>query len=847
MPNKKQTKLKFNQVLATALITVLLSFTPSANAESESSIRAARGVLNRVLGEAHTQGIKLSLRSQVSGYDVYEYRATDGTLQVSGSSTVALCRGVYDYIRANKLGTVGWAGARLSLPDQWPESKPREVVTPFKIRHSYNVVTFGYTTPYWTWQRWQQELDWQAMHGYNMVLAPVATEAIATRVWKKMGLNQKEIDAFYTGPAHLPWQRMGNIQAVGGTLPPEWHTDQIALQKKLLARMRELGIEPVIQGFAGFVPAATKRIYPEAKLQATYWTGGFGKHQHPSIVMPDNPLFAKIMKSFLIEWKKEFGEVSHVLVDSFNEMQLPTSKDTVTKLLRSYGRNTYQALTAAIPDATWVLQGWMFSYQRNIWNDQTLGALVKDVPDDKLLILDYAHDYNPGWDYFSAFHGKTWAMGYVPNMGGKTSYVGKMHFYANQVAKVLDNKQHGNLVGFTLSGEGLENNEVLYELMSDTAWSSKAIDLDQWLPAYAANRYGSDSAIIKEAWQDLRLSVYSSFTDHPAYGWQKVSLRRGTAYNDPQFVAAIQKFLSVAPELESSANYTDDAVEMAAQALALRAQDWFVASQQALTQGMMDESKVAGKRGIELLLEADRLLESHSQYRLENWINFARSHSKNKAINDTFEHNARQLVTIWGPPINDYSCRLWSGLIRDYYVPRMQQMLESHWSGTAFHQAKWEASWVASTGVTPVKPYASPATTAQQLVERAYAGKIPTFTIDKANVIGHWTPAQMKTEWTTIQWELPVSQLKNLQGIRFLYTRGSHRLDIRSVTIVADGQKIAQDKHEGTTGIQHKNNLYTFKLPKHIQANNSCLIKAEVRSEGGTDSYGQLLLVNQQP
>ncbi len=75
-----------------------------------------------------------------------------------------------------------------------------------------------------------------------MVLAMEGTEAIATRVWKRLGLTQKEINEFYTGPAHLPFHRMGCVCQVGGTLPPEWHTKQLALQHKLLERMKELGI-----------------------------------------------------------------------------------------------------------------------------------------------------------------------------------------------------------------------------------------------------------------------------------------------------------------------------------------------------------------------------------------------------------------------------------------------------------------------------------------------------------------------------------------------------------------------------------------------------------------------------
>ena len=56
--------------------------------------------------------------------------------------------------------------------------------SPCRIRHCYNVVTAGYTFPYWTWERWEQELDWLAMHGYNMIMAPVATEGI--RPWTEL-------------------------------------------------------------------------------------------------------------------------------------------------------------------------------------------------------------------------------------------------------------------------------------------------------------------------------------------------------------------------------------------------------------------------------------------------------------------------------------------------------------------------------------------------------------------------------------------------------------------------------------------------------------------------------------
>ncbi|QQL44468.1 alpha-N-acetylglucosaminidase [Sulfuriroseicoccus oceanibius] len=824
-------------------ITLCTLMTLGALPAASPALDATKGVLKRTLGEEAAARIELAPIPQENGQDVYEYSATPEKLTVKGSSQVAMCRGVYDYLRAKKLGTVGWAGARLNIPEQWPVAEPTRQVCPFKIRHSYNVVTAGYTFPYWTWERWEQELDWQAMHGFNMAMAPVATEAIATKVWLGLGLKQEEIDRFYTGPAHLPWQRMGNIQNVGGTLTAAWHRDQIALQHKILKRMRELGMEPVVQAFAGFVPEEISRVFPDAELHKTSWEAGFGQGQRPVVMMPDTPAFAKIMKRYLTEWQKEFGDARYILVDSFNEMKLPKTGTPPTELLRGYGGATYKAITSAIPDAVWVLQGWMFSYQRYIWNNETMGALLQDVPDDKLFILDYAHDYNPGWDYFDAFHGKTWAMGFVPNMGGKTAYVGKIDFYASQAAKVLASPDKGNLVGFTISGEALENNEVIYEVMSDSSWSKDAIGIDTWLPAYVENRYQTGSQTAIDAWMELRRSVYSSFTDHPHYGWQKGAFNRGTAHRSDAFVAGIQKFLSVADELHANANYRDDAIEMAAQALGMRADEWFILAQSRFTMGMIEESKEAGEQAIELLLEADRLLESHSYLRMASWIDFARSHDGSAEEKNDWERSARQLVTIWGPPINDYSCRLWSGLIRDFYAPRMQKQLEAMWTGESFNRAQWEAAWVKSLGLSPVEPYANPALAAAEAVQKAYSKPLPNAGGDDREVVGRWTPDQIGTEWTTIEWQLPTAKLKTLKGVTFLYTRGKHRLDIQSAAVIADGNEVAIDKHDGSTGLQHVQNFYRLKIPEGTQANNSCVLRVVVRSDGGTDSFGEVFLV----
>ena len=38
-------------------------------------------------------------------------------------------------------------------------------------RYFMNVCTFGYSYAFWTWDRWEREIDWMALNGINIPLA----------------------------------------------------------------------------------------------------------------------------------------------------------------------------------------------------------------------------------------------------------------------------------------------------------------------------------------------------------------------------------------------------------------------------------------------------------------------------------------------------------------------------------------------------------------------------------------------------------------------------------------------------------------------------------------------------
>jgi alpha-N-acetylglucosaminidase len=351
-----------------------------------------------------------------------------------------------------------------------------------------------------------------------------------------------------------------------------------------------------------------------------------------------------------------------------------------------------------------------------------------------MLILDYANDYNcnwwrcgTNWELFGSFYNKPWVYGVVPNMGGKVPYNGFLSFYATHAAEVLQSPKKGRLVGFCNCAEALENNEPIYELLSDVAWRSEAVDLDQWTKRYCLNRFGKYSEAMKTAWTLLRQSCYGSFTDHPHFGWQYGEWGPGTVNRDPKYFQAVEAFLSCAEELGQAPLYRNDAIELAATYLSLKADDRFQLAQQAHNAGQKELRDRAADQGLELLSEVDRLLESHPLDRLQRWLDFARSHGETETLKRYYESNARRIVTVWGPspPVNDYSCRMWSGLIRDYYRERMARYFDRLKTGKAYDRAAWEEQWVCGSGISKIEPFADPLAAAVELVKKASEQALP--------------------------------------------------------------------------------------------------------------------------
>jgi alpha-N-acetylglucosaminidase len=692
----------------------------SAPPSRQSAVSSARDVLARQLGERAAE-FDLAWIAPEDGREVYEIEVTDGRIKAAGSSGVAICRAVYSYLRDFCNAMITWSGRHLDLPSRWPALAPRHVVCPYKFVQYLNPCTYGYTMAFWNWARWERELDWMALHGINMPLAMEGQEAIWQRVWLSLGLTQAELDQFSTGPAHLPWHRMGNVNNFDGPLPQHWIDEKRILQGKILDRMRDLGMKPVAPAFAGFVPQGFKRVNPAAETFTLLWLPQefktIPRKTRTFILHPgERALYRQIGKRFIEEYKAEYGEVEYYLADTFNELAVPVSKEHRYEDLERFGRTVFEGILAGDPNGTWVMQGWLFVYDSRFWDNRSVEALLRGVPDNRMLIIDYANDLAPDvrgkyaagqWKLQKAFFGKQWINGMAHTFGGNNNIKGNLALIASEPADVLHSEERGKLVGWGICPEGIENNEVVYELMADAGWHGDRIDLVTWIPDYCTSRYGSCPAAMRQAWTLLLESAYSSHIWMTKQAWQGEPSDHPVAVSvnsNPTFERAVDLFLSCAPELSSSELYRNDLIELVVQAAGGHVDKALGEATQAADAEQHDAAAQHSGRALAWLERIDALMNLRQDRRLESWTQAARSWARCDDEAAYYDENARRLITTWGwPELSDYASRVWSGLTRDYYAARWSAYFEARRAGAHFSLDLWQQTWLSSP-YRPSKP-----------------------------------------------------------------------------------------------------------------------------------------------
>ena len=682
-----------------------------ANTMAADDVEQAQALARR-LSPALAGKVEFRKIAAADGKDVFTLGSEGNKVIIGGNNAGSMAVGLNRYLNRYCKATVSWyADVAVELPRVLPDvSVAKRVTARVPQRFFLNYCTWGYTMPFWQWHDWERFIDWMALNGVNLPLAITGQEAVWYNVWTRLGMSDKQVRSYFTGPAYLPWHRMANIDGWCGPLPKTWLDSQTTLQQRIVERERALNMRPVLPAFAGHVPGALRDLFPDADIQALGSWAGFDEQYRTYFLNSEDPLYSRIQRMFLEEQTRLFGTDHIYGIDPFNEVDPPSFEPDY---LNKVTRHIYESLTAVDPEAEWLQMAWFLYYQRKDYTRERTHAMLTGVPQGKMTMLDYYCEYKEMWREHDSFYGQPFIWCYLGNFGGNTNVQGRVKQAGERIELAL--KEAGsNLVGIGSTLEGLDVQQFPYEYILEKAWDFAKTD-EQVVNELADRHAGSENPSARKAWELLYDNVLyitpGNFAaplpcSYPAMGKEN----RAVKYNPHELLAVWDALLE--QDRVTTDAMTIDLLWVGRQLLG----DLFLAEKQEFDKAckLRDKNGVFNHSAlmVELLSDLDDLNSHHPHATLGQWLKQARRLGKTSKVKDYYEMNARRLITTWGGSLNDYACRNWSGLMWGYYAKRwdiyIREATSAVISGMEFDAAaqrdatdKFQQQWATMTEEAP--------------------------------------------------------------------------------------------------------------------------------------------------
>jgi len=620
--------------------------------------------------------------------DFFELDQKGNKVVVRGNNYVSIATGINWYLKYYAGINLSWNGMQADLPEVLPPVLKKERhETDLKLRYDFNYCTFSYSMAFWDWKRWEQEIDWMALHGINLPLAMVGTDVVWKNVLEELGYTREEINAFIAGPGFQAWWLMNNLEGWGGPNPDSWYERQEELQKRILKRMREYGIEPVLPGYSGMVPHNAKDRLGLNVADPGRWNG----YPRPAFLQPTDPQFERIAALYYREMTRLYGKASYYSMDPFHEGGNTSGVD-----LEAAGKAIWKAMKQANPRAAWVVQA---------WGANPRPQMIRNLPAGDMVVLDLFSESRPQWgDPASSWYRKEgfgqhdWLFCMLLNYGGNVGLHGKMAHLIEEFYKAKDSSFGKTLKGVGMTMEGIENNPVMYELLCELPWREQRFSKDEWLEGYLKARYGKSDSQVSQAWMLLSNTIYncpaastqqgtheSILCARPSWkAYQVSSWSEMSDYYDPaDVIRAAGMMVEAAERFRGNNNFEYDLVDIVRQAVAEKGRLMYRVLVDAYKAGDRELFKLSSDRFLRLILMQDRLLATRPEFKVGRWLESARNLGSTEEEKDWYEWNARVQITTWGNRVaaddgglHDYAHREWNGLLRDFYYLRWKTWLD---------------------------------------------------------------------------------------------------------------------------------------------------------------------------
>lgn len=641
--------------------------------------------------------------------DFFELSSNNNKIVVKGNNFVSIATGINWYLKYYAGIHLSWNNMSNPLPDLLPIiEKPIRVNCNVKYRYDLNFCTFSYSMAFWDWERWEREIDWMALHGINLSLAVTGSEGVWVNVLKRLNYNDREIDDFIAGPAFSAWWLMNNLEGWGGPNYKRWYKRQVSLQQKILERLREYGIEPVLPGYCGMIPSNANEKLGLNAVNTGLWCG----YKRPFFILPNDSNFNYIANIYYSEQEKLFGKTNFYAIDPFHEGGTTEGID-----MAEAGKTIINAMKRCNNDAVWVAQGWQGNPNKE---------MISPIRKGDMLILDLHSESAPQWEHYQ---GHNWSYCMLLNFGGNVGLHGKFDAVIDGFYDVKESN-NSSLKGIGMTPEGIENNTIMFELLTELAWRNERFDKDVWIKDYVKARYGYCDSTLVNVWKILRYSIYNApkenkqqgthesiFCTRPALGVRNASKWANCEdyYNPQEIIKATTLMVEIADNYRGNNNFEYDLTDILRQAISEKGRLVLKEIEYAFDSNNKELLNKKCDEFLNLILAQDYLLSCRKEFMVGNWIESARKMGKTRKERDLYEWNAKVQITTWGDRnasenggLRDYAHKEWNGILKDLYYNRWKLFFDCLKNGKNLDNFDWysfDEYWIKNKKSYPNKPY----------------------------------------------------------------------------------------------------------------------------------------------
>lgn len=592
-----------------------------------------------------------------NGYDCYEIYSEGKKVVLAGNSPLSQAMAYYDYL-GKYHGVVITSGdydisTISSAP--LPEEKISRTIKK-KIRAMTSYESFSLNGNFRGFDRWEKEIDFMAMHGFNRALQPVGFDGVLFRTLTDIGMPENFCLEFSSGPAFLMNQLTGNIAGTNSVNSKEYLERKITVGKLISDRERSLGIEPIFPAAIPSVPFSLRKKYIKMDIfKAPMW------HNFPPIffIRPKNAFFSVFNKKFLTIQREVLGETHSYIFEGVYE----SDKKGYNSHLADLGKALEEMLGEFDAEAVCYL------------HTSSINAdFFKNCLGDRYIFLDNCEMSKSS----DILNGRK----YIPEISGNR--YGRTGIYGN-VQKLCDNPFANSELGGALSFDTFDINPVYCAAALKAITTDGNFDRDEFIRDFCVKRYKTDS-FTDDIISLIDLCSSDECTGSIICARPCTNVKHTAPYDTMERDYDFHKLYPIAQNIAGSDDKKIDAMRADLQSIVRQflsdlAYPVYIKATEFFKEKNVRNFEQASNLFLEICEDIDRLLRTREETNFCTKYLEAQELGSSQEEKESLQINFLLLHTIWGPfdhsILYDTVWNEWGGLVKDYYEARWHMYYRS--------------------------------------------------------------------------------------------------------------------------------------------------------------------------